>query len=152
MKKILLSFIFFLIFSCLSLSALVSFKGNTARGFTFPLFPKILVDPLRGVIFVCNGIGGDLYNSSQGHAVSVYDIKNDSAGRFAFFPLLSRSAIVNGILEDNPLYGSSFSAFNLILGIKHEPKYYPTLVPYGSSKVYLINDLDFYSNEKNNII
>jgi hypothetical protein len=152
MKKVVNVLFLFIVFFLSPVFPLVFFKGNTARGFTFPLFSKLLVDPLRGVIFTCNGIQGDLYNSSQGYAVSVYDIKNDSGGRFAFFPLLSRAAIVNGVLEDNPLYGASFTSFSLLLGVKHEPKYYPLLVPSQSAKVYLINDVDFYSNEKNKII
>lgn len=146
-KKI-FSFILFLSSS----QTLFEYNGNQKNGFTFSILKQISLDMLSQFIYVCssNDIEQDVNNYGS-YSISICDLKNTATNR-RFLPIITRNATINGVLEGNPLYGKSIEFFNLALGVTHEPKFYPLVVPANSSQVFLINNLDIYNNTKNFLI
>jgi len=143
--------IYFLIFR--SQIAQIPFIGNIKGGFSFPLLPKIKIDYYNQLIFVCSQEPIYQNNNSLSFSISVCDIKNNpSTHQYRFIPIITKNAIINGILETNPLYENGFTNFNLLLGVEFEPKFYPITTPLNSSEVYIINNLELYNNQNNKLI
>jgi hypothetical protein len=142
--------IYFLIFT--SQFTQVPFIGNMKLGFSFGLLPVIKVDYLNQQIFVCSKESIIQNNNQLSFSISVCDIKNNSLSSYRFIPIVTKNAIVNGILEANPLYETGFANFNLLLGLDFEPKFYPIVNPINSSQIYIINNLELYNNQQNKLI
>ena len=133
---------YFLIFA--STFTQIQFTGNINPGFSFSLLPNIQIDYFNQFIFIAS----QDYNS-QSFSVSACDIKNNA---FRFMPIMTKNAIVNNILETNPLYNAGFQNFTLLLGLEFEPKFYPALNPINSSQIYILNNLELYNNQQNKLI
>lgn len=144
--------IFFLLIFFTNIYSLLQFNGNKLGGFTFSLLNQISIDPLTQYVYVCSNENIFQNNNSLSYSVSVYDNKNNTSKAKRFFPIITRYAVVNGVLEINPLYEQGIAFFDLALGSLLEPKYYPVVVPLESSQIFMINNLDIYNNTKNFII
>ncbi len=139
---------YFLVF--LSIKTQILYIGNMKSGFSFQLLPKMPVDYLNQYIFSCSK--EEIIQNNYGSlsfSISVCDIKNNPN---RFIPVITKNSIINGILESNPLYECGFNKFDLLLGTEFEPKFYPIANPINSSKIYIINNLELYTNEKNKLI
>lgn len=123
-------------------------------GFSFTLFPKIKVDYFNQFIFICSNQQIASHNNTLSFSVSVCDIKNNTnaCSAYRFIPIITKNAVINGILESNPLYETGFNNFELLLGLELEPKFYPIINPINNSQIYIINNLELYNNTYNKLI
>lgn len=142
-------FIFFLILQTKFMQ--ISFIGNTNYGFSFSLLPNIKNDPFSQLIYVCSKETIPYNNNKNifSFSLSVCDIKNNPT---YFIPIITKNVILNGILEENPLYNKGIKNFDLFIGTTLEPKLYPIINPENSSIIYILNNLELYNNQSNQLI
>lgn len=151
MNKFIASSFIWSLFLSVFLYAPTPFIGDVNPGFSFSLLPSFLVDTLGQKIYVVSAQVTS--EKAAAYALSGFDIPQSQESNYKFFvPLLTKNAIVNGVLEANPLYGKGFSNFTLLPGMVFEPKYYPMLVVNGLPQVFILNQLNLYGQEKNKII
>lgn len=129
----------------------ISFIGDKNPGFSFQLLPQLAIDPLGQKLYVASQ--EETSEKVARYSLSVFDIgHNQESSTKVFLPLLTKNALVNNVLEANPLFGSGFSHLSLLMGTTLEPKYYPVIVIKNNPQIFVLNKLNIFDGEKNRII
>lgn len=145
--------LFLLFLSFLNITKSIIFVGmNQNGGFNFDVYPEILVDPYTKLIFAGAASYPPATNDQKmSYSVCAYDSKNFKQTKI-FLPIVTKNALVNDILEANPLWNAQLNSFSLLQGITLEPKFYPMASIIGDSRIFIFNNLNIYENKKNNLI
>jgi hypothetical protein len=129
----------------------ISFIGDKNPGFSFELLPYFVLDPLGQKLYMASK--EEIPSHLSPYSLVVFDIShNQESTRKAFLPLITRNALVNNVLEANPLFGAPFSAFDLVMTTVLEPKFYPVIALKNNSSLFILNKLNIFDGEKNRII
>lgn len=143
--------ILFFIFLLTEARGVISFIGDKNPGFSFRLLPQLAIDPLGQKLYV--GSYEETTEKVGRYSLSVFDIgHNQESQTKVFLPLLTKNALINNVLEANPLFGAGFSYLTLLMGTTLEPKYYPVMVIKENPQIFVLNKLNIFDGEKNRII